>query len=81
MRYFVTNKALESGITEEDLPEPHEDGYIAVGESYMTRRVIPVGHWHLTREEAVAKVKRMIANRRRAIKKELDKLDALRKSL
>lgn len=82
---WITKYALTKGIyscraTNAQHASERDIGMIRdVDAAYMTFYFRP--HWHETKDAAVARVKVMVAAKRKAIAKQLAKLDALEKGL
>ena len=80
---FSTKHALTSGIEEVkvDSVTPGEYVYYLMkgGPSYGVQ--LPKSHWFFTRKEALQKTLTMILQKRKSLKKSMDKLEELRQQV
>lgn len=77
VRIWITKFALTRGVYTAEEAQI-EDGMAVVPQSGFPRSVVfHRPHWHLTREEAEARVAEMVKAERRSLGKKLKKLDAL----
>ena len=81
MKAFVTKYALTSGILEVEAAvcdKVDSDTIKARAYPYVLPTYFHKGDWFITREDAVAKAKKMRLNKIKSLKKQIEKLEKLK---